>query len=72
MSSFYKKVTPVVPVVKAYSPVALVNQYGDDWRYFIPTTVSSLTQLALGKTTHDHYDGVLMGLMEKGVIGRVD
>jgi hypothetical protein len=72
MSSFYKKVTPALPVVKAYSPVALVTAHGDSWLTYNKCKLDSRTNIALRSSTHDYYDGVLMGLMEKGIIGRVD
>ena len=65
MSNF-KKVK--VAEVKKYSPVALVTAHGDSWLNYC--NLDSKTNLALRSQTHDRYESVLMGLMERGVIGR--
>lgn len=72
MTSHHKKVVAKAAVVKKYSPVALVMAHGDDWKYFLPREISANTSMALSKMTHDYYDGVLMGLMEKGIMGRIN
>lgn len=65
MSNFRKK---TVAKVKKYSPVALVTAHGDSWLTYC--NLDSGTNLALRSATHDRYESVLMGLMERGVIGR--
>ena len=67
MSNF-KKVK--VAEVKKYSPVALVMAHGDSWLTYNNCNLDSETNLALRSQTHDRYESVLMGLMERGVIGR--
>jgi hypothetical protein len=72
MTSHHKKVVAKPVDAKIYSPVALVKAHGDSWRYFLPDAISPKTSIALSKMTSDHYDYVMMGLMEKGIMGRIN
>jgi len=66
--SNYKKVK--VAEAKKYSPVALVTAHGDSWLTYNSCYLGAETNIALRSAPHDRYDAVLMGLMERGVIGR--
>ena len=66
--SNYKKVK--VAEAKKYSPVALVTAHGDSWLTYGSCYLDAQTNIALRGSTHDRYESMLMGLMERGVIGR--
>ena len=72
MTSHHKKVITKADVVKKYSPVALVTEHGDSWLTYNKCNLNAVTNIALRSTTHDRYDALLMDLMEKGVIGRIN
>lgn len=70
-NTFKKKVIAKVEVPK-YSPIALVKRYGDAWALGLPTAMRTTMRLTLQGTTPDFYDYVIMTMMEKGSLGRVE
>jgi hypothetical protein len=47
-----------------------VTAHGDSWLTYNNCYLDAQTNIALRSATHDRYESILMGLMERGVIGR--